>query len=82
VFPTLPDFRYFGDCERPDSYPHDFPPHPSERSNDSQDWEYSFVLIFISKISANANDVIKPNSEGELHGKTLLDSGNGNEHYK
>src|SRR4030066_1899077 len=40
------------------------------------------VIGFISKISAKANNVIKPNSKGYLHGKTLLDSGNGNEQYK
>ena len=40
------------------------------------------VIGFISKISANANNVIKPNSKGYLHGKTLPDSGNGNEQYK
>jgi len=40
------------------------------------------VIGFISKISANANNVIKPNSKGHLHGRTLLDSGNGNEQYK
>jgi hypothetical protein len=40
------------------------------------------VIGFDSKISANANNVIKPNSKGYLHGRTLLDSGNGNEQYK
>ena len=40
------------------------------------------VVGFNSKINANANNVIKPISKGYLHGKTLQDSGNGNEQYK
>jgi hypothetical protein len=37
---------------------------------------------FKSKINANANNVIKLNGKGYLHGKALLDSGTGNEQYK
>ena len=41
-----------------------------------------FVIGFISKIDANANIVIKTNNKRYLHGMTLPDRGNGNNHYK